>query len=319
MFESYADVGGGTPLVRLKRLFAGHDVDVLAKLEFLNPGGSIKDRPARHVVRQWLRQGVLRPGMRVVESTSGNFGVALAAQARAHDLACTLVVDPLVRPLNLALMRQHGAEVVQVDRKDSQGGYLHTRLAEVHRILAADPRAVWVNQYANPLNWQAHYEGTGEELVADLPGPPDHLVVALSTGGSLMGTARRLRESYPDVEVVAVDAVGSVIFGGPAGPRRIPGIGASRRPELLDTDLVDRVVHVTDDESAAGCHDLLAAESIMAGGSSGSVVAAIRKLLPRLRPGARVVTLFPDRGERYFDVIYQADPVVEPLHAHLIG
>lgn len=305
---SFGDICGDTPLVGLPRLFGGRDVDVLAKLEFMNPTGSIKDRPARHVVSSWVESGRLRPGMRLVESTSGNFGVALAMHCGLHDIRCTLVVDPLVTDANHALMQHYGADVVQVEEVDDQGGYLKTRLAEVQKILEHDPSALWVNQYANDLNWASHYHGTGAEILRDVDGTVDYLVAGLSTGGSITGTARRLREANPAMKVIAVDAVGSVIFGGPAGPRRIPGIGASRRPEILDDSLIDDVIYVTDEQAIASCHQLLSAEGIMAGGSSGSAVSAISRLIPTIDPGSRIVTLFPDRGERYLGLVYGDRP-----------
>ena len=311
--DSFGDVEFRTPLVRLRRLFADADVEVFAKLEFMNPTGSIKDRPARHAVRRYLADGTLKPGGRLVESTSGNFGIALAMNSLVHGLKCTLVVDPLATATNVALMRGYRAEVVQVSEIDKDGGYLHTRIAEVQKILAHDPEAVWINQYANRLNWEAHYLGTGSEIVAELPDRIDYLVAGLSTSGTIMGIARRLRESHPSVKVIAVDAVGSLIFGGKPRPRRLPGIGASRRPELLDESVIDRVIHISDDEAIAGCHQLRDAEAILAGGSSGAVVAAIRRLIPNVSAGSRIVTLLPDRGERYLDLIYDS-PSAAPWH-----
>jgi len=307
-FSSFGAIGGDTPLVGLPRLFAGTGIDVQAKLEFMNPTGSVKDRPARHILLSWLASGRLHPGMRLVESTSGNFGVALAMYCGLYDIRCTLVVDPLVSKMNHALMQHYGADVVQVNEVDDQGGYLHTRLAMVHKIVRHDPEALWVNQYANDLNWESHYYGTGAEILRDVGGPIDYLVVGLSTAGTITGTARRLREEHPDMRVVAVDAAGSMIFGGPPAPRRIPGIGASRRPEILDESLIDEVIYVTDEEAIDGCHQLLSSEGIMAGGSSGSAIHAIWRLIPRLSSGTRVVTLFPDRGERYLGVIYGDRP-----------
>ena len=166
------------------------------------------------------------------------------------------------------------------------------------------PHGYWTNQYANPLNWQAHYYGTGDEIVNQLDAPVDYLVLAVSTTGTLLGIARRLRMAFPHIRVIAVDAVGSIIFGQPSGPREIPGIGSSRVPELFCPDEIDDVVYVNDYEAALGCRLLLEREGIFAGGSSGAIVAALSKLVPVLPPLSRVVTVFPDRGERYLDLVY---------------
>jgi cysteine synthase A len=177
----------------------------------------------------------------------------------------------------------------------------------VHQLLTIIPNSRWINQYANPLNWQAHFHTTGGEIIAELDRPIDCFVAAVSTSGTILGVARRLRQAFPKLRVIAVDAVGSVIFGGPAGPRVLPGMGASRVPELLCREEIDEVVYVDERESVQGCHALLDHEGIFAGGSSGSVIAGIQKLLPRLPVHYRVLTILPDRGERYLDTIYDDD------------
>jgi len=300
---SVAACVGSTPVVALDRLFPGEEVNVYAKLEFLNPSGSIKDRPARFIIERGMASGVIRAGMHLVESTSGNFGIALAMMCAINGITFTAVVDPNTVPANLAILRNFGARIDMVDVPDDSGGYLKTRVARVQEIVRADANSMWVNQYANSLNWQAH-DSTGQEIIDQIDGQIDYFVAAVSTAGTIMGTARRLRSKFPRLKVVAVDAVGSVIFGGRSAPRRLPGIGSSRVPEILDRSQVDQVVYVDDEASIRGCLDLLSRESIFAGGSSGSVISAIQSLLPALPRGARVVTLLPDRGERYLDLIY---------------
>jgi 2,3-diaminopropionate biosynthesis protein SbnA len=306
--ESVLDCIGGTPIVALRRLFDEPGVEVLAKLELLNPGGSVKDRPARYIVEQGLREGTLTKNSHLVESTSGNFGIALAMVCRIHGLDLTVVVDPTITTTNLMLLREYGANVDVVRRTDDGCSFLEQRIRRVRELVSRTRHAVWINQYANHLNWMAHAESTGREVVADLEGPLDVLVAAVSTTGTIHGLARALRRTYPGLTVVAVDAVGSVIFGHPPGPRRVPGIGAGRVPELLCPEEIDRVVHVSDEQAIQGCHDLLRAEGILAGGSSGSVVAALRRVLPTLPRPARVLTLLPDRGERYLDLVYGIHP-----------
>lgn len=170
------------------------------------------------------------------------------------------------------------------------------RERRAQEIAYALPDTVWVNQYANRLNWRAYYETLGQEILDAVDGPIDYLVAAVSTTGSVLGTARRLREAHPQLKVIAVDAKGSVIFGGPPGPRRIPGFGASRVPELLQPEEIDQVIDVGDAESIAGCRRLAETEGVLAGGSSGAVVAAITHLAAQLTGSARVVTILPDCG-----------------------
>jgi cysteine synthase A len=306
--NSVIDCIGGTPLVRLDRLFHGQPLEVIAKLEMLNPGGSAKDRPAKYIIEAGLRSGRIHPGTHLLESTSGNLGIALAMVARAYGVKLTCVVDPKISATNLALIKRLGANVDMVTELDEQGGYLHTRVRRVQQLECDIPGGLWLNQYANQDNWRAHYHHTGSEIVADLAGKPvDYLFVAVSTTGTIRGISRRMKERYPCLKVIAVDAAGSVIFGTPPGPRWIPGIGASRVPELYDPASIDDVVHISDQEATQGCLTLLEREGIFAGGSSGSVVAGIMKYLPKLAPASTVVTLLPDRGERYMDTVYDGE------------
>ncbi|MFH8342928.1 2,3-diaminopropionate biosynthesis protein SbnA [Streptomyces sp. AM6-12] len=305
--ETIAGVIGNTPVVRLGRLFQDRHFEVLAKLEYLNPLGSMKDRAARHVIESWLADGTLRPGDRLVESSSGNFGIALAALGPLYGLQVTCVLDPNTCETNLSILANLGARIDVVHERDSQGGYLETRLARVRELIADDPKAVWVNQYANQLCWRAHYQQTAQEITEQIHERVDVLVVAVSTTATLQGIARRLREHWPALKVVAVDATGSVIFGGPPAPRRLPGHGSSRRPELAAGSPHDQVVYVEEADAVAGCHALLRSEGILAGASSGAVVSAITRMSHLLEPGSRVLTLFADRGERYVDLVYSSD------------
>ncbi|MFC4766600.1 2,3-diaminopropionate biosynthesis protein SbnA [Effusibacillus consociatus] len=298
---------GRTPLVRLKRLFEDSGVNVLAKLEMMNPGGSMKDRPARYIIEQGLRDGTIHSGTHLIESTSGNLGIGLAIMAKLYGLQFTCVVDPKITKTNLNIIKQLGANIDMVTEPDEQGGYLKTRIKRVKELVQKIPGGYWINQYANELNWKAHYHGAGSEIVEQVDGSVDYLVCAVSTTGSILGFSRRIREEFPDVKVIAVDAAGSVIFGALPGPRELPGIGASRVPELLSPGEIDEVIYVNDLESVKGCQDLLAFEGIFAGGSSGSVIAAIQKILPQIPPGSRVVTVLPDRGDRYLDTVYDEE------------
>src|SRR5436305_3935133 len=304
VYSSVVACVGRTPLVELRRQFRPPGATVIAKLELMNPSGSMKDRSAAYIVERGLADGTIPAASHLVESSSGNFGIALATAARVHDLAFTCVVDPKTTPANVRILASLGAQVEIVTEPDEHGCYLAARLRRVAELCREAADRVWINQYANERNWQAHYHGTAAEILADLDRPVDCLVVPVSTTGTILGLARRLRHDFPALRVVAVDAAGSVIFGGPAGPRHVPGLGAGRRPELLAPGEIDEVVSVSDREAVAGCRELATSEGIVAGGSSGAVVAAIGRLRPRLPAQWQVLTVLPDRGDRYLDQVY---------------
>ena len=302
---STAEIGGvlatigGTPLVALDRVAPG--LRVFAKMEKFNPGGSVKDRTALHMLHGDLRAGVLVPGRSVVvESTSGNLGIGLAQMCAYFGLDLVCVVDTRTTAQTIALLRAYGA-TVEVVTDPAGGDLLGARIARVHELLATLPDAYWPNQYANPLNAAAH-EQTMREIAAELD--VDYLFCSVSTGGTMRGCADYIRRHGLATKLVAVDAAGSAIFHVPTEGRLIPGHGAGRRPPLVDTSAVSEIVHVTDLECVRACRTLVAREAILAGGSSGATVAALAKIRDRIPAGARCVLVFPDDGNRYLDTIY---------------
>jgi 2,3-diaminopropionate biosynthesis protein SbnA len=303
--ESILSVVGRTPVVPLRRLFAGAGFEVYAKLEMLNPGGSIKDRPATRIVEQALAEGQIGPGSVVVESSSGNMGIGLAQACRYHGLRFVCVVDSKTTPQNIQVLRAYGAEIDCVTEPDpATGELLPARLARVEELLARIPGAFWPNQYVNRHNPDSHYAGTVQELVEQLDGRLDYLFVATSTCGTLTGCGEYLRDRGLSTRLVAVDSVGSLIFGGVRAPRLVPGLGAAMAPPLLDLSLVAEHVHVSDLECIAGCHRLVGREAILAGGSAGGVVMAVEKMRHRIPPGTVCAAVLADRGERYLDTLY---------------
>jgi N-(2-amino-2-carboxyethyl)-L-glutamate synthase len=304
LYSSVVACAGRTPTVVLGRQFPPPGPTVIAKLELMNPSGSMKDRSAAYIVESGIADGTITAASHLIESSSGNFGIALATAARVHDMDFTCVVDPKTTPANLRVLTGLGARVELITEPDEHGCYLGARLRRVAELCRETPNSVWINQYANDGNWQAHYHGTAAEILADLDRPLDCLVVPVSTTGTIVGLARRLRRAFPDLHVVAVDAAGSVIFGAPPGPRHVPGLGAGRPPELLEPGEVDEVVWISDREAVAGCRALALSEGILAGGSSGAVVAAIGRLRPGLPAHWQVLTVLPDRGDRYLDQVY---------------
>jgi len=306
---------GGTPLVRLRRLFPDTPARLHAKLEGANPGGSAKDRPALHVLRCAIAEGRLRPGMVVVESSSGNFGVGLAQACGYLGYPLICVIDARTTPQNAAILRAYGARIETVTDPDpATGEFLPARLRRVRELVEALPGAFWPNQYENLDNAAAHHV-TMREIVQSLGGRCDYLFCATSTCGTLRGCAEYCRANGLATRIVAVDAKGSAIFGGPTERRLVPGHGAAVRPGLFQADLADEVVLVSDLDCVMGCRRLARRESILAGGSSGGVVAAVERLLPALPAGADCVAILPDRGERYLDTIYSDEWVCEHLGA----
>lgn len=296
---------GDTPLLEFDRVFTASPFRVLAKMESFNPGGSVKDRTALNMLLEKVHSGELDPKRSVVvESSSGNLGVGLAQVCRYFGLRFICVVDGRTTGRNIEVLRALHCEVEIVAEPDpATGEYLPARLARVHELLATVPHAYWPNQYANLRNPDAHQQ-TMREIDAALDGKVDYLFCAVGTFGTLRGCAEYVHEHGLGTTIVGVDAVGSVIFGGPPAPRLIPGHGASVRPELLDTALVDAVVHITDLESVAACRRIVAKEAVLVGGSSGAVMAALDKMTDTIEPGSNCVLIFPDGGDRYLDTIY---------------
>jgi N-(2-amino-2-carboxyethyl)-L-glutamate synthase len=292
-----------TPLVPVRLAVAGALRTIHLKLEGANPGGSLKDRTAAALVEDLEERGAIGPGSVIVESTSGNLGVALARLARTRGYGFVAVVDPKTTPENVERMRRFGARVERVDEPDGAGGYVLSRIERV-RALCAEDRFAWPNQYENPANPRAHDAGTAAEILDQMDGRVDALLAAVSTGGSLAGMARRFRRESPATRIVAVDAAGSVALGGRPGPRLLTGIGASRPSAFLTGELYDELLRVADAEAFACCHALRDGAGLSVGGSSGAVLAAAGRWLAANPEAERVVAVCADRGERYARSIF---------------
>ena len=309
-------VVGETPLVRLDRILRPRTWSLYAKLDGLNPGGSTKDRAALRAIEDALATGRIHEGSLIVESSSGNMGVGLAQACSYYGLRFICVVDPHTTQQNILLMRAYGAEVEMVTLPDPVNhSYLPTRISRVNEILAAEPGAFWVNQYANRSCVAAHYDGTAPELVAELGGFPDYFVCAVGTCATIQGCALYFRHQNAPTRIVGVDSVGSTILGGTAAPRKIPGMGSVQVSPLLDRSLIDIEIKVEEDDAIRWCRALARTEAILAGGSSGAVLDAVDQLRDQIPADATVVALLPDRGERYLDLIF-SDDQTEDGHAH---
>lgn len=279
-------------------------MDLFAKLEYVNPVGSIKDRSAYWILKRAAERGEIGSDTTVVESSSGNFASALAAFTRLVGLRFIPVIDPNIAGTYESFLRRLCPTVVKVDQRDDTGGFLKTRLRMVEHLCAAIPNAYWTNQYGNPDAVDAHYQLTGAEVCAAFPSL-DYVFIGVSTAGTIAGMSRRLKERYPRVKIIAVDVQGSVIFGDAPRKRHIPGVGSSIVPPLLSQAMIDDVVLVSERESAAASRELLMTHGLFAGGSSGTAFAAVKRYAPKM--GAQrptVLFVCADRGTPYLDTIF---------------
>lgn len=297
---------GNTPLEPIVMVIDGRMRWVHLKLEGTNPAGSVKDRTGYALVEDLEGRGLLRAGSIVVESTSGNLGVALAFICRAKGYAFLAVVDPKTTRENLVKMRALGAVIDLVDTPDASGGYLLSRLARVRELCDRSGEYAWTDQYANAANPRIHYATTGPEIYRQMDGRVDAVFVAVSTGGTLAGIGRYFREVSPRTRIIGVDACGSVIFGTPPGPRRLTGIGSSRRSSFLCPELYDTHMLVGDEEAFAFCHVLAAATDLRVGGSSGAVLSACARYLQAHPEVEHVACVCADCGENYASSIFNA-------------
>jgi cysteine synthase A len=283
--------------------FAGSN-DVFLKLEGFNVTGSIKIKTGIALIEDLEQRGVARRDETViVESSSGNLGLALSLVCAVKRYKFVCVTDPNANRAAIRGMELYGAKVVIADEWDAAGGYLGSRLKKVNQILRSNPNAVWLNQYANVANKNVHAEQTANEIAREFD-RIDWVFVGTGTTGTLGGISERLHQKYPNITVVAVEPVGSVTFGGTPGKRNIPGIGTSVRPALADLAKPDRIVAVTEKNTIEACLSFVRDYHLLIGGSTGSVLAAIRQLAPEFRRGETIVAVSADLGEKYLDTIY---------------
>lgn len=298
-FKSISDMVGGTPLLELNRFDAERALAgrIFAKLEKNNPAGSAKDRVAKYMIAAAEKEGKLAAGGTIVEPTSGNTGIGLAAIARAKGYRVILTMPSTMSAERRKLLEAYGAEVVLTDGAKGMSGAIE----EADRLASSIAGAFVPGQFSNSANPLAHYETTGPEIFEALGGKVDAFVASVGTGGTLTGVARYLRERLPDVYVVAVEPAGSpVLSGGKAGPHAIQGIGAGFVPKILDTSLYQEVITVSDDDAFSYARAVGKAEGTLVGISSGAALCAAAQLAARAQfAGKNIVVVFPDGADRY--------------------
>src|SRR5216110_1008300 len=277
---------------------------LFAKLEYVNPVGSIKDRPAYWILKRAAERGEICDETTVIESSSGNFAAALAAFTRLVGLRFIPVIDPNISATYESFLRRTCETVVKVEKRDDTGGFLKTRLQMVQQLCASTPHAYWTNQYANPDAVDAHYHLTAGDICAEFDSL-DYVFIGVSTGGTIAGVSRRLKECYPNVRIIAVDTEGSVIFGDAPKKRHVPGVGSSIVPPLVSEALIDDVVLIPERETVAACRELLVTHGLFAGGSSGTAFAAVKRYASKMTGRCpKVLFVCADRGTPYLDTVF---------------
>ncbi len=312
--NSILDLIGNTPLVRLNRITSGFKGEFYAKLESFNPGHSAKDRIASHIIEEAERQGILKEGSTIIETTSGNTGFSLAMVAIVKGYRCILAVSSKSSQDKIDMLRCMGAEVyvcpAHVSADDPRSYYEVAK-----RLHEETENSIYINQYFNQLNIEAHYRSTGPEIWEQTNGQITHFVACSGTGGTISGTARYLKEKNPQIRVIGVDAYGSVLKKyhetgkmdkNEIYPYRIEGLGKNLIPEATDFDIIDRFIKVTDKDSAHTAREIAQKEGVFTGYTSGAAMQAIKQLaeLGEFDADSRVVVIFPDHGSRYMSKVY---------------
>ena len=286
---------GNTPVTELQRIVPEGSATVLAKLEFLNPGGSVKDRICLAMIEAAEAQGSLKPGATIIEPTSGNTGIGLALVAAARGYRLILTMPDTMSQERRSLLRAYGAELILTP--DTKG--MHGAIKKAEEILEEHPDYFMPQQFSNPANPEAHRRTTALEILEQCP-QIDALVAGVGTGGTVTGVGSVLRQARPETEIIAVEPASSaVLSGGEPGYHAIQGIGAGFIPDVFDDDIVDRVLAVSDEDAIATTRRLACEEGILAGISSGAACAAALSIAEELGSGKIVLVVFPDSGERY--------------------
>lgn len=291
------DLIGKTPIVRLRRLIPRGSASIYAKLEFFNPGGSVKDRICLAMVNDAQARGLLSPDSTIIEPTSGNTGIGLALVCVAKGYRCILVMPETMSLERGYILRSYGAEVVLTPGKDGMQG----AIKKAEEIRAKTPGSLILHQFENRANAETHRQTTAREILEDLGPEIDAFVAGVGTGGTITGVGEVLKEQNPRIRIVAVEPKGSaVLSGNKPGSHKIQGIGAGFVPKILNRGIIDEVIAVSDEDAFETSRKLAQQEALLVGLSSGAAAWAALKLARQLGEGARIVTVFPDRGDRYF-------------------
>lgn len=303
--NSIVELIGQTPLVKLNRLVGEDEADIYLKLEFFNPGSSVKDRIALSMIEEAEKQGVLKEGMTIIEPTSGNTGIGLAMVAAAKGYKALLVMPDTMSMERRNLLRAYGAELVLTPGAEGMKGAVN----KAEELAASNDQYFMPQQFQNPANPKIHRDTTGQELLVQVGDQLDAFVSGIGTGGTITGAGEVLKEKFPNLQIIAVEPKDSpVLSGGNPGPHKIQGIGAGFVPEILNTDIYDEVITVSNEDAFEMGRKLAKMEGILGGISSGAAVYAALQVAKRLGKGKKVVVVIPSNGERYLSTaMFQFD------------
>ena len=293
--DDLTELVGQTPMLRLRRMVPPASADIFAKLEYLNPGGSVKDRAAIGIIRRAEEEGRLQSGGVIVEATAGNTGIGLALIGVNRGYKVALFVPERFSEEKVKIMRALGADVVRTPDEEGMAGAIR----QAHGYAAKTPGAFMAGQFENPANPDYHYETTAEEIFEQMEGSLDAIVIGSGTAGTFTGVSRYMKKKLPQVLTVAVETQGSVLGGGPPGKHKVEGIGASFIPKNFDRAVCDEILMVSDKDAFDTVNTLAAKEGVLSGSSGGAAVFAALDIARRLGVGKRVVTMIPDSAERY--------------------
>jgi 2,3-diaminopropionate biosynthesis protein SbnA len=302
---------GNSPLVKLDEA----NIDLSVKIEYTNLTGSIKDRAAYNMIFEGISQDLIGADTVIIESSSGNFAIALATICRELGLRFVAVIDPNINAMNEQRLRQLAWRVVKVDQRDVTGGFLLTRINYVKEFISSHDNAYWPNQYENPNNYLSYYYTLAPEIAREMP-VLDYVFAAVSSGGTITGLSMRLKELYKNIKIVAVDVEGSVIFGSEPKKREISGIGSSKRPPILNNARIDEVMIISEDNIRRGAKNLYATHGIYGGASCGAAYYAVWSYFykRKLFSIPKVLFICPDHGRSYVDSVYERPLETASMH-----
>lgn len=295
---------GNTPLVKLVKTSNLYNANFYVKLEKYNLSGSVKDRAALGMIEEEEKEGVLIPGMTLIESSSGNLGIAIAAISCIKGYKFICVIDPKTSPSKINTIKAYGGKVLLVREKDKDGSYVRIRIKKVKELVGKIKNSYNLDQYNNPNNTLAHFETTGPEIFNDLKGNIDALVGSVSTSGTMVGTAKFLKKKNPGLYVVGVEPVGSILFGGEYSPYYQEGPGLSFLPKIFDNSIFDESIKVRDKDAFKTASVIAKKEGVFVGGSSGAAIYAAIRTKKKHMNIKNMVIICPDSGERYLDTTF---------------